>query len=147
MGQLTILQSSLVYVDTVTIIYSVEKFPNYYPLLEPIWLQLQTDKIQIITSELTLLETLILPIRSNATDLIKRYERLLLASKVSSLPINRTILKQAASLRATSNLKTPDAIHAATALSAGCTHFLTNDAGLRNVPGLSVVILNDILNA
>jgi hypothetical protein len=43
MGQLTIPESSLVYVDTVTIIYSVEKFPNYYPLLEPMWLQLQTD--------------------------------------------------------------------------------------------------------
>ncbi|MCP2731459.1 hypothetical protein [Limnofasciculus baicalensis] len=27
----------------------------------------------------------------------------------------------------------------------GCTIFLTNDAGLRNISGLSVVVLNDLL--
>ena len=42
--------------------------------------------------------------------------------------------------------KTPDAIHAATALNKGCTVFLTNDAALRKVPGLSTVVLKDMLN-
>ena len=103
--------------------------------------------LQIITSELTLLETLVMPIRQANTDLILRYERLLTASEMSLIPIDQPILTRAASLCATTNLKTPDAIHAATALNIGCSLFLTNDAGLRTVPGLAVTVLKDVLNA
>lgn len=147
MGQLNIPAASIVYVDTAIIIYSIEKFPNYFPLLEPMWKQLQTSQIQVITSELTLLETLVMPLRNANTDLISRYEAMLLSSEIALIPINQAILKAAASIRSTTNLKTPDAIHAATALNLGCTIFLTNDAGLRNVPALSVVVLKDILNS
>jgi predicted nucleic acid-binding protein len=63
------------------------------------------------------------------------------------MQITQTILRDAAHLRATTNIKTPDAIHAATALNVGCTLFLTNDTGLRNVSGLTVVVLEDVLNA
>jgi predicted nucleic acid-binding protein len=38
-------------------------------------------------------------------------------------------------------------LHAATAVNIGCTLFLTNDSGLRTVPGLSVIVLKDVLNA
>jgi len=88
-----------------------------------------------------------MPLRNGNTDLIARYEAMLLSSEISLIPINQAILKQAASIRSTTNLKTPDAIHAASALNLGCTIFLTNDAGLRNIPALSVVVLKDILNA
>ncbi|WP_276752095.1 type II toxin-antitoxin system VapC family toxin [Chlorogloeopsis fritschii] len=57
------------------------------------------------------------------------------------------MLRQAANIRATTNLKTPDAIHAATALSISCNQFLTNDKGFRNVPGLPVVILSEVLTS
>lgn len=147
MGKLNIPAASILYVDTAIIIYSIEKFPNYFPLLEPMWKQLQTSQIQVITSELTLLETLVMPLRNANTDLISRYEAMLLSSEIALIPINQAILKAAASIRSTTNLKTPDAIHAATALNLGCTIFLTNDAGLRNVPALSVVVLKDILNS
>ena len=147
MGQLNIPAASIVYVDTAIVIYSIEKFPDYFPLLEPMWKQLQSSQIQVITSELTLLETLVMPLRNGNTDLIARYEAMLLSSEISLIPISQAILKQAASIRATTNLKTPDAIHAASALNLGCTIFLTNDAGLRNIPALSVVVLKDILNA
>ena len=146
MGQLNISAGSIVYVDTAIIIYSMERFSDYFPLLEPMWRQLQTSEIQVITSELTLLETLVMPLRNGNTDLIDRYEGILLSSEISLIPISQTVLKQAASLRSTTNLKTPDAIHAATALNLNCTIFLTNDAGLRNIPALSVVVLKDILN-
>lgn len=61
------------------------------------------------------------------------------------IPISQSVLRQAANLRAKTNLKTPDAIHAVTALSVRCNQFLTNDKGFRNVLGLPVVILHEIL--
>ena len=51
----------------------------------------------------------------------------------------------AARLRATTKLRTLGAIQAATAILAGCTLFVTNDFGFRAVPGLPVVILDDLL--
>lgn len=146
MGQLNIPANSIVYVDTAIVIYSMERFPDYFPLLEPMWRQLQTSEIQVITSELTLLETLVMPLQNRNTDLIDRYERMLLSSEISLISINQSILKQAANLRSTTNLKTPDAIHAATAINQNCKIFLTNDAGLRNIPLPSVIILKDLLN-
>jgi predicted nucleic acid-binding protein len=48
-------------------------------------------------------------------------------------------------LRATTKLKTPDALHAATASDAGCALFITNDVGFRAVASLPLVILDDLL--
>jgi predicted nucleic acid-binding protein len=67
------------------------------------------------------------------------------SSDVQLLPITSTILERAAQLRASSNLKTPDAIHAATALEHGCALFVTDDAIFRRVSGLPVTILADLL--
>lgn len=91
------------------------------------------------------METLVVPIRDSNTALINTYEQLLLSQTIRLIPIDQTVLKEAARLRATTNLKTPDAIHAATALNNGCTLFLTNDSQFRNVAGLPVVILREVL--
>jgi len=63
----------------------------------------------------------------------------------STIIITQDVLREAARLRATTKLKTPDAVHAATARIAGCVLFLTNDVGFRGVANLSVVILGDLL--
>lgn len=145
MGTLNLPSSSLVYVDTSIIIYSVEKFPDYYATLEPIWLKLKAKEIGVISSELALMETLVLPLRNSDTDLVQTYESLLTASEMQLIPVTLSLLRGAANLRATTNLKTPDAIHAATAINAGCTLFLTNDNGFRNVTNLPVVTLREVL--
>jgi predicted nucleic acid-binding protein len=145
MGQLSLPSSAIVYVDTSIIIYTVEANPIYYSLLQPLWLKFQIGEIELVTSELTLMETLVLPLRNANTTLVNDYEQLLLSSEIQLVPITRPVLRNAANLRATTNLKTPDAIHVATALSEGCTLFLTNDSGFRNVPNLSVVILSEVL--
>ncbi|GAB4203501.1 MAG: PIN domain-containing protein [Coleofasciculaceae cyanobacterium] len=147
MGTLNLPSSSLVYVDTSIIIYSVEKFPDYYATLKPMWLKLKAHKIRIVSSELALLETLVFPLRNSSTDLIQTYEDLLTASEMQLIPVTRSVLRNAAKLRATTSLKTPDAIHAATAIDEGCTLFLTNDSGFRNVPSLPVVILSEVLTS
>lgn len=146
MGQLSVPDGAIIYLDTSPIIYSIERHIEYWQLLKPIWEKLPSGNIHLISSELLLLECLIIPLRTNNTVLIDAYDQFL-SSRITLHPIRESILRSAAQLRATNNLKTPDAIHAATALNIGCTLFLTNDAGWRTIPGLSVVVLKDILNA
>ncbi|MGI8501698.1 MAG: type II toxin-antitoxin system VapC family toxin [Hassallia sp.] len=99
----------------------------------------------MVSSELILMETLVLPLRNSNSILINAYEQLLISSEMRLIPISQLILRQAANIRATTNLKTPDAIHAATALSVSCNQFITNDKGFRNVSSLPVVLLSEIL--
>ena len=145
MGQLNIPDSSTVYVDTSVIIYSVEQVPDSHLLLETLWQKLQANEIRIFSSELTLLETLVLPLRNANMNLVNDYEQLFLFSNIQLVPIDRAVLREAARLRAMTKLKTPDAIHAATALSQGCTMFLTNDSQFRMVPRLSTLVLREVL--
>lgn len=60
------------------------------------------------------------------------------------IPVSRQILIEAAKLRASINIKLPDAIHAATALLTQSSTFLTNDQRFRNVPDLLVILLSEI---
>ena len=145
MGQLILPSSGVIYIDTSIVIYSVEWNPNYYSLLRPLWLKFQTGEIEVVSSELILMETLVIPLRNNDTFLLNAYEELLLSENMQLVPISQFILRQAANLRATTNLKTPDAIHAATALSVNSNQFITNDKGFRNVRGLPVIILSEVL--
>ena len=145
MGQLILPSSSTIYLDTSVVIYTIEGNPDYYSLLEPLWSKFYAGEIQIISSDLTLMEVLVVPLRNGNHVLVADYEELLLSSQVQLISINQSILRQAANLRATTSLKTPDAIHAATALSVGCDQFITNDKGFRHVPGLPVVILSEML--
>jgi predicted nucleic acid-binding protein len=144
-GSLTVPSAGLVYFDTNPVIYSVEKHPVYGPLLQPLWQAAKAKTIEIVSSELTLMETLIGPLKSGDTALANAYEQLFQQAQTRLLPISQAILRDAARLRATTKLKTPDALHAATALDAGCVLFVTNDAGFRSVASLPLVILDDLL--
>ena len=62
------------------------------------------------------------------------------------ISVAREILLEAARLRAaTPALKTPDAIHAATALLHNCSVFITNDVGFRRILGLRIILLDEAL--
>jgi predicted nucleic acid-binding protein len=145
-GALIIPDNATVYLDTAPVIYSVETHPDYWALLQPLWSKSQANAINLVSSELLLLETLVSPLKNHNVALVTVYEDLF-KEDIHLIEVTQTILRAAAHLRAITSLKTPDAIHAATALDHGCTIFLTNDSGLRTVPGLSVVVLNDVLNA
>jgi predicted nucleic acid-binding protein len=145
MGALSLPASGLVYLDANPLIYTVEKHPVYGPLLQPLWRAAQARTLEVITSELTLMETLVGPLKNSDTALERAYERALLGTDVRLLPITQAILREAAQLRATTKLKTPDALHAATAQQAGCALFITNDTDFRGVANLPLVILDDLL--
>jgi predicted nucleic acid-binding protein len=144
MGQLKV-PTGLVYVDTNAVIYHVERIEPYRTAAESLWTDLDAGKAQVATSDLSLLEVLVKPLREGNSFLVALYRTVLLGTVgLQCLPITRQVLETAARLRADHNLKTPDAIHAATALQAGCASFVTNDAGFRRVPSLPVAVLSEV---
>lgn len=145
MGTLTLPKSGAIYSDTAPIIYSLEKHTDYENLLQPLWQAMDDEEIEVVTSSLTLLETLVAPLKNNDNDLADDYQTFLTKTKLNLSPITNEILLEAAKLRAALNLKTPDAIHAATALKTNCVQFITNDSGFRRVSALNVVTLKDLI--
>jgi len=138
-------ESGLVYVDTQILIYSVEQHPRYAPMLIPFWSAVEDQRIEAHSSELVLLETLVLPIRNHDARLCADYEAFLDQSAIQLHPVSRETLLKAARLRAEArNIRTPDAIHAATAQLSNCEVFLTNDAALRRLSGVPALILSDM---
>ena len=117
MGRLTLPRSGLVYLDASPVIYSVEKIEPYYSLLEPMWLAARAGDFILVSSQLLLLEALVKPTRDGDTVLEQSFRDLLLTShEVQLITISLPILESAIRLRAATRIKTPDAIHAATAL-------------------------------
>ena len=63
-----------------------------------------------------------------------------LLARMTNLPLTDAFYELGAEIRASTGLKTPDALHVATALTHGCAEFWTADARLSRVPleGLAV---------
>ena len=144
MGTLSVPFGGVAYVDANAIIYTVERHPDYFSLLEPLWLAAKAKTVEIISSELALMECLTGAFKRADAKLLNDYENALFRTELRLLPITQSILRDAAQLRATTKLRTPDAIHAATSQQFGCSLFVTNDGGFRAVPGLPVVVLDDL---
>lgn len=147
MGSLKLPNSGKVYVDSNCVIYGVEKVKPYAAILEPLWRAGASHPISLIGSQIVLLEVLVKPVWENKPELQEKFRHFLLRSQeFSTIPIDLGILERAARIRADSGLRTPDAIHAATALEAGAALFVTNDPGFRRVTGMPVAVLSELLD-
>jgi predicted nucleic acid-binding protein len=84
-------------------------------------------------------------LKKGLVELAHEYEDILLNSTGFHLmPVDVVVARLAADLRARYNLTTPDALHLATAIEAGCEAFLTNDLDLRRVEEIRVPALDDL---
>lgn len=96
---------------------------------------LETGRISAISSQFTLAECLVKPMREGSKDDIEAVLQFLENQEhVELLPVSRDILVKAAEIRAVARIKLPDAIHLATAVAAQCRIFLSDDRGIR-MPG------------
>jgi predicted nucleic acid-binding protein len=130
-------------IETAPYIYFVENHPIYAEKVEVIFEIVETQAIDITTSVMTLTETLMKPLQANDQQLIDTYNNLL-TQNVRLVPITAAIARLAAELRARYNLRTPDALHIATAIDAGCDAFLTNDFTLKRVQELTILVLDEL---
>ena len=113
--------------------------------VEPLFEATERGRLELVTSAVTLLEVLVVPLRAGDPVLAARYERLLVNGRgLRLVDVDRAQLRAAAELRARHGLRTPDALQLAAALATGCTAFVTNDRRLRPLPGLDVVQLDDV---
>ena len=147
MGLIQEIGSGPVALDSVIFIYFIEEHPKYLPLVGAVFSGIDAERWQGVTSTITLLETLVVPYRRQRQDLAERYELLLSRSKgLRAIEIDRPLLRDAAKIRASLSIRTPDALQVAAALTAGCSCLLTNDRDLPEIPGLKVLQLEQYLN-
>lgn len=146
MGSVKLPTSGIVYVDSQCLIYAVEGIPKYASVLRPMMDALDSRQIRIITSEITILEALVLPLRLNDANLIADYKRVLFRYGIDLIPVSQPILLDAARLRADHRrLKTPDSIHAATALIEQPQAFVTSDRDFAPITSLPALMLDDLI--
>lgn len=146
MGPLTLLNGRRAYLDANVFIYAVEAYPPFAAWLTDLFAYIDRAEIAAVTSEMTLAELLVAPLRENnpakeAACLAIIQERPGLAVH----PVDRDVLVEAARIRASGSLKLPDAIHVASAIQSDCDILITNDRRLRTVTAIEVHLLADVL--
>jgi predicted nucleic acid-binding protein len=133
-------------VDTNPFLYWLEENPTYFDVSKRIFELVEERKAKLVTSTLTLTEASVLPYRMKDWRRVYRIHAVLDTYPHREwLPPTVAIARRAAIIRAEFNLRTPDAIHAATALISGATALITNDHMFRRIPGLEVVLLDEML--
>ena len=116
-----------VLVDTNPLIYLLEGSP-LAAAFEPVFADIDSGRIQAVTTPVTLAEIVAGPLRVGNEALAARYQRLLTSSPGWSLcPIDAEIAVLAARLRLRHRLKLPDAIQLASAVHEGCYAIVTHD--------------------
>ena len=145
MEQLILPAAGPIYLDAAAFIYSVERIEPYRTLLDPVWRQAQSGQLTVVSSELVVLETLVKPLRDGNRALEGLFRLLFDSNEVRLVPATLSLWEQAAAIRATTRLKTPDSLHAASAIQAECNLFITNDSDFRRVPDLPVMVLKDFI--
>ena len=84
----------------------------------------------LLTSRLTQLECRVMPLRNADSALLQQYDLFFNSAEVRLLEVSREVIEKATELRATLNLKTPDAIHVASAITAKANELWTGDKGI-----------------
>ena len=127
--------------DANAFIYLFENNVEFADYAQVLFEAAEQGSTEIIASEMAIFEVLS-PAKYTSrvtNDVLKSMQMLV----VSFRPTELTVLLKAAELRRAYGFGAMDSIHVASAITAGCTHFVTNDRHIlrRKVPGIHIVSL------
>ena len=132
--------------DTSVFIYQLDANLQYFPLSDAVFFWLEQRGNEAVTSTLSLTELLVPAYREGNERRIQTYYGLLSTyANLTWIPPFLEVADEAARMRATYRLKTPDAIQAATAIYSKATAFITNDPVFRRVKEMDSLVLDEVL--
>ncbi|GAB6043256.1 type II toxin-antitoxin system VapC family toxin [Endothiovibrio diazotrophicus] len=127
--------------DTVTFIYFLEHHERHFAAAEALFRRIEAGDLLATASTLVLTELLVPAYRAEQLNKARAVTRLL--THFPNLQLHApsvAISAEAARIRAQHNLRTPDAIHTASAIHSGARYLVTNDRKIGRVEKLAVVI-------
>ncbi len=95
----------------------------------------------LVSSRLTRLECRSKPLRAGDLATLAQFNVFFAGIELILADISPAVIERATDLRAKYNLKTPDALHYATAVEVGATVFLTGDRGFERCTEVPVEVL------
>ena len=128
-----------IYLDSAVIIYLIEQPAVFYPAVAN-WLT--SNPGELVSSELARMECLVVPVRAGDLALVSDFEDFFRSQLVQLGTLQRAVLDRAIQIRASyPKIKTPDAIHLASAVDLGCDTLLTNDITMKAFIGIKVELI------
>ena len=125
-------------------IYHFEANDHFGPAAGRLLRAAEEGRCRLVCSVVALLEVLVVPKRRGETALCQRYREVFESfPNLSVLALDAGVAEIASDLRASHSVRTPDAIHLATALHAGAHAFITQDDRLR-IQGLEILPLEAV---
>ena len=94
-----------------------------------------------VASDLVRMECLVKPLRDHDVSLVAMYETYFGSTDVDVVGLTRAVCDRAATIRAEHGHKTPDPLHLAAAIEAGCDAFVTSDRHLATFPDIAVSLV------
>jgi uncharacterized protein len=127
----------IAFLDSSALIYYFEGAPPFRQAVIEVLRGIKAENPETIVtvSRLGLMECRVKPLRDGNFTLLANYDAFFVQAKIVEL--TASVVDLATQLRASTGLKTPDALQAASALTIADTCcFVSGDAGFARVPGL-----------
>jgi len=119
-------------VDAMVFVYHFEANQEFGAAAGRLLRATEDGRCRLVCSVVALLEVLVVPKRRGETALCQRYREMFESfPNLTVLTLDARVAEIASDLRASHTVRTPDAIHLATALYAGASAFVTQDDRLK----------------
>jgi predicted nucleic acid-binding protein len=134
-----------VYLDANVFIYFLEREPRFFDRVALVMGSAYAGGLVAVTGDAAVAEVMVLPYRKGGPEVVRRFTEFFETRNLFEIRSHGTRdFDDAARLRADIGLPLVDALHLATARRAQCEYFLTNDARIPDIPGLTVIQVNSL---
>lgn len=138
-------KAKTIYLDTAPIIYYIEASPLFGPPMKELIDLYRQGAFSLCTSVLTITETIPKPFSAGDRELQQKFLSFFRNRQNMTLfPVSESIAVCAGELRGLyPSLRTMDALQIATAIDTQADLFVTNDAKLKQIKEVSILLLSD----